>query len=184
MSKKVIKENIELRGANMIRKCSKKDINELKNISYVTFDKTFRRDNKKGNIDQYLANTFTLEKLQLELENENSFFYFIYYQESLAGYLKVNIKDAQTELFEGNNLEIERIYILNDFQKNGLGKQLYNKALEVAQALSCNHIWLGVWEQNQNAIAFYKSLGFKKIDEHAFYMGDERQIDHIMMNDL
>ena len=47
-------------------------------------------------------------------------FYFIYYQESLAGYLKVNIKDAQTELFEGNNLEIERIYILNDFQKMDL----------------------------------------------------------------
>lgn len=63
MSKKVIKENIELRGANMIRKCSKKDINELKDISYVTFDETFRKDNKKGNIDQYLANTFTLEKL-------------------------------------------------------------------------------------------------------------------------
>lgn len=43
---------------------------------------------------------FYIRKLQLELENENSFFYFIYYQESLAGYLKVNIKDAQTELLK------------------------------------------------------------------------------------
>lgn len=168
----------------MIKKCTLDDINKLKKIAYQTFEETFREQNKKENIDNYLANTFTKEKVLEELQNPNSFFYFIYYQSSLAGYLKLNINDAQTESYNEDHLEIERIYILNEFQKLGLGKQLYDKVIEVSNELLCNHIWLGVWEKNDNAIAFYKKLGFEKVDEHAFYMGDERQIDYIMIKDL
>ncbi|WP_323704474.1 GNAT family N-acetyltransferase [Mammaliicoccus sp. Dog046] len=168
----------------MIRACILSDINELTQIAYQTFDETFREQNKKENIDQYLANTFTEDRVLKELENPNSFFYFIYHNESLAGYLKLNIKGAQTERFGDNKLEIERIYILNQFQKLGLGKELYDKSLEKAQELLCEDIWLGVWEKNHNAIEFYKKLGFKKIDEHAFYMGDEKQIDYIMIKQM
>lgn len=168
----------------MIRKCVMEDLEQLRCIAYQTFDETFREQNKKKNIDNYLASTFTEEKVLKEFQNPNSFFYFIYYQESLAGYLKLNVKNAQTESYDGNNLEIERIYILNQFQKLGLGKKLFDKALEVGEELSCDHIWLGVWEKNFNAIAFYEKLGFKKIDEHAFYMGDEKQIDYIMIKHL
>lgn len=168
----------------MIRKCVMEDLEELRNIAYQTFDETIRAQNKKENIDNYLLRTFTKEKVLKEFQNPNSFFYFIFHKESLAGYLKLNIQDAQTECYEGNNLEIERIYILNQFQKLGLGKQLYDKSIEVAKALSCDHIWLGVWEKNYNAIAFYEKLGFEKIDAHSFYMGDEKQIDYIMMKHL
>lgn len=41
-------------------------------------------------------------------------------------------------------------------------------------------VWLGVWEHNQNAHAFYNRMGFKHIDSHVFQMGDEAQIDFIM----
>lgn len=168
----------------MIRECVIEDLEQLQSISYQTFDETFREQNKKENIDNYLLHTFTKERLLKEFQNSNSFLYFIFYQKSLAGYLKLNIQDAQTEFIEGNNLEIERIYVLNQFQKLGLGKQLYDKSIEVAKELSCDHIWLGVWEKNYNAIAFYEKFKFEKIDEHAFYMGDEKQIDYIMIKHL
>ncbi|QCT75513.1 GNAT family N-acetyltransferase [Macrococcoides canis] len=168
----------------MIRACTVEDKSALMEIAYQTFDETFRADNKKENIDEYLKNAFTDEKVLAELHNPDSFFYFIYYEDTLAGYLKLNINEAQTESFEGENLEIERIYILKQFQKKGLGKQLYDKALEVARHLSCERIWLGVWEKNSNAIAFYEQLGFNKIDQHSFYMGDEQQIDYIMMKSI
>lgn len=119
-----------------------------------------------------------------ELENPNSYFYFIYFENELAGYLKVNISDAQTEEIEGNNLEIERIYILKKFQKHGLGKALYDRAIKIAKDLECKGLWLGVWEKNENAIQFYKKLGFYKIDEHVFFMGDEKQTDFIMLKEL
>ncbi|TDM16561.1 GNAT family N-acetyltransferase [Macrococcoides canis] len=168
----------------MIRACTVEDKSALKEIAYQTFDETFRADNKKENIDEYLKNAFTDEKVLAELQNPDSFFYFIYYEDTLAGYLKLNINEAQTESFEGENLEIERIYILKQFQKKRLGKQLYDKALEVARRLSRERIWLGVWEKNSNAIAFYEQLGFNKIDQHSFYMGDEQQNDYIMMKSI
>lgn len=95
----------------MIRACTVEDKSALKEIADQTFDETFRADNKKENIDEYLKNAFTNEKVLAELHNPDSFFYFIYYEDTLAGYLKLNINEAQTESFEGENLEIERIHI-------------------------------------------------------------------------
>ncbi|WP_039790739.1 GNAT family acetyltransferase, partial [Paenibacillus riograndensis] len=43
---------------------------------------------------------------------------------------------------------------------------------------------LGVWEKNENAIAFYKKMGFVQTGSHSFYMGDEEQIDIIMTTDI
>ncbi|WP_371873239.1 GNAT family N-acetyltransferase [Lysinibacillus sp. Ag94] len=57
-------------------------------------------------------------------------------------------------------LEIERIYIRNKYQGKGLGKHLINKAMEIAVAQNKKSIWLGVWEKNDNAIGFYKKMGF------------------------
>ncbi|RIN04412.1 GNAT family N-acetyltransferase, partial [Staphylococcus shinii] len=62
--------------------------------------------------------------------------------------------------------------------------ELYKQALKLAKDLECENIWLGVWEKNENAIQFYKKLGFYKIDEHVFFMGDEKQIDFIMLKEL
>jgi hypothetical protein len=47
------------------------------------------------------------------------FIFFISFilKNELAGYLKLNLSNAQTEEIEGNNIEIERIYILREFQK-------------------------------------------------------------------
>lgn len=168
----------------MIQPCTIEDKQALQHIAYQTFDETFRAQNKKENIDHYLKTAFTDEKVERELSNPHSFFYFIFHEEQLAGYLKLNIKDAQTEPFDEHHLEIERIYILKQFQKHGLGKSLYQHALQKARALSCEHIWLGVWEKNTNAIDFYQKMGFTKVDQHAFFMGDDEQIDIIMLKNI
>ena len=98
--------------------------------------------------------------------------------------MKVNTNDAQTEKMGNESLEIERIYIRNKFQKQGLGKYLFNKALEIAKERNEKKIWLGVWEKNENAIAFYHKMGFVQTGAHSFYMGDEEQTDFIMTKTL
>ena len=92
----------------------------------------------------------------------------------------MNINDAQTENMGVESLEIERVYIKKEFQKHGLGKVLLYKAIEMAKEHHKTNIWLGVWEKNENAIAFYEKMGFVQTGAHAFYMGDEEQIDFIM----
>lgn len=108
----------------------------------------------------------------------------MYFNNEVAGYLKVNTNDAQSEEMGNESLEVERIYIRNKFQRKGLGKYLINKAIEVAIGQIKKMIWLGVWEKNDKAIAFYKKMGFVQTGAHSFYMGDEEQIDLIMTKTL
>ncbi|WP_418027875.1 GNAT family N-acetyltransferase [Paenibacillus sp. JJ1722] len=163
-----------------IIKCNREDLQILQEISIETFNDTFKDQNSPENMKAYLERAFNFKQLEEELSNVSSEIFFIYFNEELAGYLKVNMNDAQSEKLGDESLEIERIYIKNKFQKHGLGKYLLNKAMEIAMEHNKKKIWLGVWEKNENAIAFYKKMGFVQTGAHSFYMGDEEQIDFIM----
>ena len=136
-----------------------------------TFDDAFRRLNDAASFNEYLDSSFSRAKLDEELKNPNSTFFFLYSDDVLAGYMKINLGDAQTDLKDPEALEIERIYVTRDFQGLGLGKALIDKAMEAARAAKKKAVWLGVWEKNGNAIAFYKKMGFSKTGTHDFYIG-------------
>lgn len=130
-----------------IKKCTREDLRKLQEISYETFNETFKHQNSPENMNAYLERAFNLKQLETELSNSFSQFFFVYYHNEVAGYLKVNINDAQSEEMGDESLEIERIYIKNNFQKHGLGKYLLNKAVEIAQEFNKKKVWLGVWEK-------------------------------------
>lgn len=167
-----------------IKKCTLEDLVSLQSVSIEIFYETFKHSTSPDNMNVYLAKAYALEKLERELSNTDSEFYFIYSNEEIAGYLKININDAQTESMGNDSLEIERIYISSNYQKLGLGKVLMNKAIQIATERNKSKIWLGVWENNENAIAFYTKQGFVQTGAHPFYMGDEEQIDYIMTKTL
>ncbi|MEO2078213.1 MAG: GNAT family N-acetyltransferase [Bacillus sp. (in: firmicutes)] len=163
-----------------IKKCTLDDLHMLQEISYETFNQTFKHQNSPENMDAYLERAFNLPQLEKELSDVSSAFFFVYFHNEVAGYLKVNTNDAQSEEMGDDTLEIERIYIRSKFQKHGLGKYLFNQAMDIAVKENKRKIWLGVWEKNENAIAFYKKMGFVQTGAHSFYMGDEEQTDFIM----
>lgn len=167
-----------------IKKCTIEDLELLQEISIETFRDTFKDQNSPENMKAYLDRAFNLAQLENELSNVFSEFYFVYSNKELAGYLKVNIDAAQSENMGNASLEIERIYIRKAHHKQGLGKFLINKALEIALERHKRKIWLGVWEKNVNAVAFYKKMGFVQTGSHSFYMGDEEQTDFIMTKTL
>ncbi|NEN83746.1 GNAT family N-acetyltransferase [Paenibacillus elgii] len=167
-----------------IKKCTLEDVRKLQEISYETFNETFKDQNSPENMNAYLERAFTLNQLEKELSNSSSQFFFVYVDHEVAGYLKVNVNDAQSEEMGDESLEIERIHIKKNFQKHGLGKYLLNQAIEIAMECNKKQIWLGVWERNENAIAFYEKMGFVQTGAHSFYMGDEEQIDFIMTKTL
>lgn len=164
--------------------CTIEHLHALQSVSKETFYETFKNQNSEQNMETYLATAFSEETLTDELSNSNSTFYLLYVDENLAGYLKLNTEDAQTENMGNEALEIERIYVLGSFQKMGLGKVLMNHAINIAKQQHKNKVWLGVWEKNVNAIAFYEKSDFVKTSSHSFMMGDEEQHDFIMMKTL
>lgn len=167
-----------------LTECTLDDLHELQTISIVTFTETFKDQNSPEHLKAYLDEAYDLDKLKKELKNPSSRFYFIYVDQQVAGYLKLNTDAAQTEPMGADSLEVERIYVKKAFQRYGLGKQLLNKAFEMAVEQSKKRIWLGVWEENANAIAFYRKKGFVQTGTHSFYMGDDEQVDLIMVKTL
>ena len=167
-----------------LKSCTHEDLQTLQEISIETFNETFKEQNSPENMSAYLEKAFNLEQLESELSNPSSKFFFVYNDDEVAGYLKLNTNDAQSEEMGNEALEIERIYVKNKFQKLGLGKYLFNAAMGIAKDSGKKKIWLGVWEKNENAIAFYKKIGFVQAGAHSFYMGDEEQTDLIMTKPL
>ncbi|WML42282.1 GNAT family N-acetyltransferase [Neobacillus sp. OS1-2] len=167
-----------------MKRCTFEDLQTLQKISIETFNATFEDQNSPENMKSYLKKAFNLKQLEKELSNPFSQFFFVYFNNETAGYLKLNTNDAQSEEMGNESLEIERIYIKNKFQKHGIGKYLLNKAMEIAMELNKSKIWLGVWEKNENAIGFYKKMGFIQTGAHSFYMGDEEQTDFVMIRTL
>ena len=87
---------------------------------------------------------------------------------------------SQTELKDETALEIERIYVIQEYQGKKVGQQLYEKAIQVAIEKKAQYVWLGVWEENHKAIQFYNKNGFQVFDKHVFVLGDEKQTDLMM----
>jgi ribosomal protein S18 acetylase RimI-like enzyme len=105
-------------------------------------------------------------------------------EDTIIGYLKINTGLSQTEIVEGNALEIERIYVSKDFHGKKVGQALYNKAIAIAIEKNVDYVWLGVWENNLRAIGFYRKNGFEEFDKHIFRLGNEEQTDIMMKLDL
>ncbi|GLB47481.1 spermidine/spermine N(1)-acetyltransferase [Philodulcilactobacillus myokoensis] len=163
-----------------IIKCNQENVNELQKISRKTFSETFGAQNSQKNLDEYLKQAYNKEKLLKEINNPNSQFYFIKTNHKIAGYLKLNLNDAQSEKMSNDDLEVERIYLVKTMQKLGLGRKLFDKAIAEAKKHHKKTIWLGVWEHNENGKAFYKHLGFKPFSDHVFQLGDDAQRDILM----
>jgi len=94
--------------------------------------------------------------------------------------LKINLGKSQTELKDNKVLEIERIYVSKEFHGKSVEQLLYDKAILVAKQKNVRYVWLGVWEENQRAISFYKKNGFVAFEKHIFKLGNDEQTDIMM----
>jgi diamine N-acetyltransferase len=167
-----------------IQKATISNIDELQKISRDTFYETFVTSTSEENMRLYLENNFSKEQLTNELENSNSEFYFAILENEVIGYLKINFSAAQTELNDNSALEVERVYVRNNYHGKGIGQQLLDYAIQIAEQKNMQTVWLGVWENNQRAINFYKKNGFVTFDKHVFILGEEAQTDYMMRLDL
>ena len=167
-----------------IQKVNLSEIEQLQQLSYETFKETFSPYNTTENMTIYLKKAFNLPKLQKELNNADSHFFFIYYNKLLAGYLKINLNTAQSENMGPESLEIERIYIKKAFQRKGLGQILLNKALELGKDFHKKQIWLGVWTENNKALNFYRKNHFVETTTHTFKLGNKKQTDYLMIHQV
>lgn len=153
---------------------------ELQEVSRTSFFETYASFNTEADMQHYLQVNFSLETLQKELENPATLFFFANWENEIIGYLKLNFAAAQTCVYDPASLEVERIYVLKKYQGLKIGQQLFTKSVAVAREHKCAYLWLGVWEKNTNALAFYRKNGLEEFDRHEFILGEDVQLDYLM----
>ncbi|WP_321311498.1 GNAT family N-acetyltransferase [Halarcobacter sp.] len=165
-------------------KCHLEKLDDIIEIGKDTYFDTFSKYCSEEVMKDYLEKAFDVDKIREEIMNKDSSFFFIYLNEELSGYLKLNINEAQCDLRDENGLEIERIYVKEGYKGKGLGSRLINFGIEKAKEYEKEFVWVGVWEKNKAGIEFYNKNGFYEIGMHSFRMGDEIQNDYIMKKDI
>ena len=167
-----------------LSKCKIEQLDELLELSRKTFIDAFAHLNDPKDFNTYLKEAFTRGKMKEELENPASSFYLVSNQNQTAGYFKLNESSAQTDINDPESLEIERIYVLEEYQGKKIGQWMLKKIEEMAGDMGKTYIWLGVWKKNVKAVRFYQSFGFKSFGEHPYFIGEDKQIDWLMRLDI
>lgn len=163
-----------------IRKASLSDLEAIKTIARQTFTETFAEVNTPENIFNYLEENFNTAQLSIEVSNPESSFYLAFLDEKAIGYLKINFGKTQTEILDNGAMEIQRIYVLQEFHGKKVGQLFIDEVLNIATLKAFTFIWLGVWEENHRALGFYRKNDFHVFDKHIFIMGDDKQTDLLM----
>ncbi|MFY0608293.1 MAG: GNAT family N-acetyltransferase [Cyclobacteriaceae bacterium] len=161
-----------------IKAISVDDLLTILNFAREQFINTYQHLNEPDNFKAYIDRAFTLHQFTREFNHPDSTFYQALLDQNLVGYYKLNTKDAQTEPNHHNAAEIERIYVAPSHKGLGIGKAMIDHALN--QASTCEYLWLGVWEKNKSAIAFYQKMGFQAFGKHIFQVGNDPQTDIMM----
>ncbi len=99
----------------------------------------------------------------------------------MVGYAQLRRGPAPPQIQAARPAEIQRIYVAREWHGRGVAQMLMAEALRLAESGGADAVWLGVWERNPRAIAFYRRLGFVENGDHVFPLGDDPQRDLVMV---
>lgn len=156
----------------------------LRELCITTFTATYAAHNTPEDMQQYINEHFADDILLQELNDEANTYFIADVNGVAAGYCKLRTNRPETDCNAVYPIELERIYALQGYQGIGLGHALVRQAVQHATENGFDMLWLGVWEENEKAIAFYKRNGFEVFGEHIFMLGSDPQRDWLMKVDL
>jgi diamine N-acetyltransferase len=167
-----------------IRKATAADAELIADLSRTTFYDAFAKDNTKENMDDFMNHVFTKDALMQEVLNNDGIFILAFDGEEAVGYARMREQNKEQIPVGENAVEIARIYSTQTSIGKGVGPALMKACLDTAKEMKKSVIWLGVWEKNLRAIAFYQKWGFEKFGEHIFPIGTDPQTDWLMKKAL
>ena len=156
------------------------DAPSLAVLAERTFRETFGSRNSPENMDLHCAKVFGTDIQLREIEDRALRTTLADADGRMVGFSQLRIPSAQANVEARRAAEISRIYVLADWHGHGVAQDLMRDALATATRDDCDCLWLGVWEHNPRAMAFYRKFGLEVVGTHAFMLGLDRQRDLIM----
>lgn len=110
--------------------------------------------------EAYIARSFSEEILEIELRDATNLYFAAYFDGQAGGFLKLRPHNTLPMFGETAAFEIERIYLAKEFKGKGIGKRMMSTAIEIAESMGREIVWLKVMDGNEVSIRFYESWGF------------------------
>jgi ribosomal protein S18 acetylase RimI-like enzyme len=172
-----------------VRRATLDDASELSRLAATTFRETFERDTTPEDMARYLADAFTPGRQAAEISDADSAMLIAEHtddagERELVGYAHVVSGPAPPAVREPAPVELKRIYVLRAWQGRRVAQALMEAALDAARTGGAQTVWLGVWERNARAVAFYRKYGFTQVGEHDFLLGNDVQTDWLFVRSV
>lgn len=169
----------------IVRLADENDSKLLADLGSISFSEAFGQYNSEEDLKNYLAESFNEEKIKAELSDKN-FTYIIAYDENqqAVGYSKLNWKEIPKELAGSKAVQLQRIYVRQKVKGKKVGALMMEKCIELVKKKNVNCIWLGVWQENKEAIDFYKKWEFEIFGYKQFKIGNKTDDDFMMKKNL
>ena len=161
----------------------------LSRIGATTFRETFESANTPEDMTRYLAESFSPEHQAAEIaDSAGTVLLAETHGESddaeLVGYAHLVSGPVPGAVRGPAPLELKRLYVARAWHGRGVAQSLMDAAIDVARARGAQTLWLGVWERNARAAAFYAQYGFARVGEHSFLLGSDLQTDWLLVHSI
>jgi ribosomal protein S18 acetylase RimI-like enzyme len=163
-----------------LRRAVPADAPSLAVLAERTFRDTFGPRNSPENMDQHCAKVFGTEIQGREIDDRNLLTTLAEADGRMVGFSQLRLGHPHASVVAKRPAELNRIYVIGEWQGRGVARDLLQNALDTASGAGCDCLWLGVWEHNAKAMAFYRKFGFEIVGSQAFMLGNDRQRDLVM----
>lgn len=167
----------------LIRYATPADSVALASLAERTFRDTFSNLNEAADMEAYIEQAFGPRQVEAEIGDPTHTFLLAFEksEEAPTGYAKLRAGEPDPSVRgAAPAIEIERIYVGREALGKGVGAALMRACLDEARRRGYETVWLGVWESNEKAIAFYRRWEFEEVGSHEFVLGSDKQTDLIM----
>lgn len=167
-----------------IRRARPDDADLLADFGARTFSETFAADNTPENMAAYLASSFSAAQQADELADSAATFLIAEINGAVAGYAKLHAGKSAQAIGDAKAVELVRLYVSREWHGRGVGDALMRECLDEARHAGHETMWLGVWQRNARAQAFYRKWNFRAVGEHVFQLGSDPQTDILMARSI
>jgi len=144
-------------------KLKSEDISTVQQLAREIWEEHYLPIIGQQQIDYMLDLFYSTEKIQKELE-EGVYWEILYLENEAIGYLVCEVEEE--------NIQLSKLYLKSKVRGKGLGKFLIDRSKEIAKENNKNSIRLNVNKNNTQSIAFYERVGFLKVEEGVFDIGN------------
>ena len=156
------------------------DAEALSALARDTFYETFAPSNDPGDMALHLQRAFGVPQQSAELSDPTIVTLIVENDGAPVGYAQVRAAPAPACVTGPDPTELWRFYVARGWHGRGIAQDLMLRVKEEAVGTGARTLWLGVWEKNPRARAFYLKCGFVDVGDHVFLFGTDRQTDLVM----